>query len=405
MSLSKFNGSQIAASAILDSHIAAGAAIATSKLADGASFLKADGSVAATAAISGVSPTLPAHFATKSYVDSIASGLDTKASVRVATTANIALTGTQTIDGVLLVAGDRVLVKNQTTASQNGIYVVAAGAWSLAADSDSSAEVTTGLHTFVEQGTTLGGSGWVLTTPMPITVGTTGLTFAQFSGGGTYSAGNGLTLTGNQFNVVSGNGGIVTSADQIALTLADSTLTVGGTGLRLSSLTSGNLLVGNGSNVATGVPMTGAVTMSNSGVTALGAGVVGATNIAANVVDETKLKRQTAGTLLVGQGAGTDVLAVGVSGDVTMTQAGVFTLAGSVVRVEDFITNETPTGLINGVNTSFVLANVPRAQVVVMYNGQIQESGAGNDYTISGNTITTLFAPAGTDKIRVNYIK
>ncbi|HWO99763.1 MAG TPA: hypothetical protein VNL74_03965 [Methylococcus sp.] len=128
-------------------------------------------------------PTAAQDAATKAYVDSVASGLDWKQSVRAATTANITLSGTQTIDGVAVVAGDRVLVKNQTTASQNGVYVVSAGAWSRASDFDANAEVTAGACMFVSEGTTNGNQTWVLTTDDPITVGTTALTFAQMSGG------------------------------------------------------------------------------------------------------------------------------------------------------------------------------------------------------------------------------
>jgi len=145
-------------------------------------------------------PAADTDAATKGYVDGVANGLDVKASVRAATTANITLSGTQTIDTtVSVIAGDRVLVKNQTTSSQNGIYIVAAGAWTRATDADADAEVTTGLFTFVEEGTTNGDTGWVLATNNPITVGTTSLVFSQFSDAGSYTAGTGLTLAGTQF--------------------------------------------------------------------------------------------------------------------------------------------------------------------------------------------------------------
>jgi hypothetical protein len=107
---------------------------------------------------------------------------DVRESVRVATTASITLSGTQTIDGVSVVAGDRVLVKNQATGSTNGIYVVSSSAWTRATDADSSAEVTPGLLVFVTSGTANGSTGWILTTPAPITLGTTALTFQQFAG-------------------------------------------------------------------------------------------------------------------------------------------------------------------------------------------------------------------------------
>lgn len=109
---------------------------------------------------------------------------DRKESVRVATTANITLSGTQTIDSVSVVAGDRVLVKNQTTGSENGIYVCAAGAWTRATDADTSDKVTAGLFTLVAEGGISADTLWVLTTNDPITLGTTALSFSQLSGSG-----------------------------------------------------------------------------------------------------------------------------------------------------------------------------------------------------------------------------
>lgn len=119
--------------------------------------------------------------ATRAYVDAKVleevSKLDSKQSVRVATTANIALTGLQTLDGIALVAGDRVLVKNQTTAKDNGLYVAAAGAWARATDADGSPEVTSALLVSVEQGTTQADTSWQLVTDGAIVLGTTALTF------------------------------------------------------------------------------------------------------------------------------------------------------------------------------------------------------------------------------------
>jgi hypothetical protein len=155
--------------------------------------------------------------ATKAYVDAARMGLDVKQSARVATTVNITLSGTQTIDGVTVVAGDRVLVKNQTTGSQNGIYDVAVGSWSRASDSDSNAKVTTGLFTFVSEGTVNADSGWVLTTNDTITLGTTSLAFAQFSGAGQITTGAGLTKNGNTIDAVGTAGRIVVNADNIDL--------------------------------------------------------------------------------------------------------------------------------------------------------------------------------------------
>jgi hypothetical protein len=154
-------------------------------------------------------PTDAAHIATKGYVDSARQGLDVKASVRVATTAPINLAtdlqAGDVIDGVTLVAGDRVLVKNQSTASENGIYVaVASGAASRSSDANGTAdtgELTSGTFTFVEAGTVNFDSGFVISTDGTITVGTTGITWTQFSGAGSFEAGDGLSKSGTQVNV------------------------------------------------------------------------------------------------------------------------------------------------------------------------------------------------------------
>jgi hypothetical protein len=138
--------------------------------------------------------------ATKFYVDNVAQGLDTKASVVAATVANITLSGAQTIDGVSVVAGNRVLVKNQTAQSENGIYVAAVGGWSRSTDADTWEELISA-YVFVEEGTTQADSGWVCTVNAGGTLGSTAVTWAQFSGAGTYTAGTGLTLTGSVFSI------------------------------------------------------------------------------------------------------------------------------------------------------------------------------------------------------------
>ena len=156
----------------------------------------------------------------KRYADALVTGLDVKDSVRVATTANITLSGTQTIDGVSLVAGDRVLVKDQSTASQNGIYEVASGSWTRATDADNtpSGEVTSGMFTFVEEGSANADAGFVLQTANPITLDTTALSFVQFSGAGQIDAGAGLTKTGNQLNVgTASSARVVVNANDIDL--------------------------------------------------------------------------------------------------------------------------------------------------------------------------------------------
>lgn len=127
--------------------------------------------------------TIPAGVATESYVQRQLNMLDAKQSVRIATTANISLSGSQTIDGVNVVAGDRVLVKNQTDARANGIYIASGSTWSRAGDADESPEVTSGLEVYVEEGTLQGKSRWQLTTLAPIVLGTSTLVFSDITSG------------------------------------------------------------------------------------------------------------------------------------------------------------------------------------------------------------------------------
>jgi len=159
-------------------------------------------------------PTDSGHIATKGYVDSARQGLDVKASVRAATTAAINLAtdleAGDVIDGVTLVAGDRVLVKDQVTASENGIYVaVSSGAASRSTDANGTVdtgELTSGTFTFVEEGTVNFDSGFVVSTNGTITVGATAITWTQFSGAGSFDAGDGLSKNGTQVNVNVGTG-------------------------------------------------------------------------------------------------------------------------------------------------------------------------------------------------------
>ena len=268
---------QIADGAINDSKVAAGAGIASSKLADGNNFIKKDGTVAMTGALNMgsqlinnvLTPSAGTDAANKSYVDTQISNLnsifDAKGSVRVATTAAGTLASSfangSSVDGITLVTGDRILIKNQASQSENGIYVVAAsGAPSRATDMDVWAEVP-GAFLAVEEGTTNADTIWLCTANAGGTINTTAITFQQ-------------------------------------------------------------------------IPTSAGLTSSN------------------------------------------------------------------------FVDKEIPSGSINGVNTAFTLANSPTAGSEHVYlNGILQESGSGNDYTISGANITFSSAPLTGEKIRVSYRK
>ena len=213
----------------------------------------------------------------KAYVDSVASGLDVKASCRVATTSNITLSNTQTIDGIEIVAGNRVLVKDQSSASENGIYVcVDGGSWTRATDFDnliSDNEVTAGAFTFIEEGMTNADAGFVLTTNNNIILGTTNLSFTQFSGAGQITAGDGIAKSGNTLSIdAKVDSGIKIDTSKLSLNLGatsiEGTLAVsnGGTGATTldNLITLGTHTTGN--YVATiSDSETGGITVENSG--------------------------------------------------------------------------------------------------------------------------------------------
>lgn len=165
-------------------------------------------------------PTSAQDAATKNYVDGLLQGVKWKAPVRAASTANgtlaTAFENGDALDGVTLATGDRILLKNQTSGAENGIYVVAAsGAPTRATDTDVSAEIS-GMAVFVEEGTTNADSGWVCTNDGAITLGTTALTFVQFTALGQITAGNGFTKTGATLDVGAGTG-ILANANDVAV--------------------------------------------------------------------------------------------------------------------------------------------------------------------------------------------
>jgi hypothetical protein len=219
--------------------------------------------------------------ATKNYVDTNLQGLKPKQSVKAASTANVAsLSGPQTIDGISLVAGDRVLLKDQTTPATNGIYVIAAGAWARSSDLDIWSEIPSA-YVFVEQGTTNAENGYVCTSDQGGTLGTTAITFVQFTGAGQISVSSPLSKSGNTISlgtvtVPNGGTGATTLTGYVygngAGTMTAST-TIPGTAI------SGNI-TGNAANV------TGTVAVANGGTggttAALGRSGLGAAASGAN---------------------------------------------------------------------------------------------------------------------------
>jgi hypothetical protein len=331
---------QIMAATIADAQIAAAAAIATSKLADGPKFVKSDGTVTMIAPLNlgnqtiqnMADPVNPTDAATRQWVlANIAGGVVSSTTVMVASTgANLTLSGTQTVDGVALSAGNTILVKDQTTQSGNGIYTVNAGAWTRMAAMDTWAEVP-GMIVSVQQGTANHDTVWLSTADPGGTLGTTNITFVQLPGPSDITAGAGLLRTGQVIDVVA----------------ADNSMTI------------------NPDSLGVKVDPARAIT-----------------------------------TVAAGIGVNIDTNTLVITSNVLGVKPGTY------IGASNMVIRETPTGTINGSNTTFTLANTPTANSEQVYlNGLLLEPGAGNDYTISGATITMLAVPQTGDRLKASYWK
>ncbi len=309
--------------------------------------------------VTGVTPSAASHLTTKAYVDGLVTGLDTKASCRAATTANITLSGTQTIDGVAVIAGNRVLVKDQSTASQNGIYDVAAGAWVRSADADNlpGTEVTAGMYTFISEGTVNADTGWTLSTNDTVVLGTTPLTFTQFTGLGQISAGAGLTKTGSVIDIGTASASrIVINTDNIDLATAGTagtyrSVTTDAYG-RVTNGTNPTTLAGYGItdavtavSVVTANGVSGSVTSTTTPAITLTLGAITPTSVTATgqIAAQSSIFNNTTGTSSTWQhnstsvgdiGTGNQVISGGSSADFGVTsRAGKLVLGtGSIAR-------------------------------------------------------------------------
>jgi hypothetical protein len=215
-------------------------------------------------------PSSSSDIANKYYVDSVAQGLGPKAACQVATTVNISLTGLQTIDGYTTLSGDRVLVKNQSTSSQNGIYIASASAWTRAVDMDVWSEVP-GAYTVILNGGQAD-TGWVCTASQTGTIGTTAMPWVQFSGSATYFAGTGLTLSTNTFSIT--NTGV--SANTYGSASQSLTITVNAQG-QLTSASAQNIAIA-ASQITSGTIDTARISGSYTGITGVGTLTAGTWN-------------------------------------------------------------------------------------------------------------------------------
>ena len=268
----------------------------------------------------------------KVYVDSAIVGISWKQPVVAGTlSTNITLSGAQSIDGVSVVAGERVLVKNQTDQSQNGIYVAATGAWSRASDADTWDDLVSAL-VFIESGTQAG-TAWYCPIQPGGTLGTTSITWSNFSIAGTYYAGTGLSLAANTFSIT--NTGVAAATYGSASTVP--TIAVNAQG-QITSATNTNIAIA-ASAITSGTIDSARISGSYSGITTVGT-LTGLTvsstitgSISGNAATATSATTAASATSLIGGAAGsipyqsspgaTTFLAAGSNGQVLTLASGV----------------------------------------------------------------------------------
>jgi hypothetical protein len=383
-------------------------------------------SAAFTTATVSTAPTSGNDVVNKTYLDYFAAGLSWKQPVLCATTTNITLSGLQACDGVTPTAGDRVLVKSQTTASQNGIYLASATAWSRSPDADTWNELISAIC-FIETGSTLSGSAWYCTAQPGGTLGTTAVNWSNFSVAASYSAGTGLTLASNVFSIT--NTGVsagaygsasktltatVNAQGQLtvlaASDIAIANTQVSGLGTISTQAASSVAITGgtiNGTTIggSTAAAVTGTTITANTQFTGAGTGLTGtATSLSIGGNAATATSATTA-TNLAGGGAGslayqsatatTAMLAAGSNGQVLTLASGIPSWATPTTGT---VTSVSGTGTVAGISLSGTVTSTGNLTL----GGTLDLSappaiGGTTANTITGTTITANTKFVGTN--------
>ena len=407
-------------------------------------------------------PAADADVANKAYVDGVAAGLYWKDSVRVTTTANITLSGTQTIDGVSVGAGNRVLVKNQSSAAENGIYVCAAGAWSRSADMDAADEFSSAAM-FVEEGTVFGDCAFVCTNDGNVTVGSTAISFVQFAGSGTVVGGDGIAVSGQTVSVdlatnagleisgaklqakIKANAGLLRDGDGLSV-LVKAGLQIDGSDGNLKIRTDGSTLAqsASGLKVADGgigttqladLGVTGGKLADNAVVTAkitdlnvttakLAAGAVTNAKLGADAVDGTKIADDAVANEHIAANAvqqaqmaddsvGTaEIIDLNVTSAKLADDAVTLAKVGWSPEVSDFTGNGSAAAydLAHSCGASFhkmvqVFINGQAAKFVASSPSDNSEYAVDENGSTSKTRVTFGAAPESGDVIQVRYIR
>lgn len=381
-------------------------------------------------------PTEDYDAATKAYVDAAVNNINVHEAVVAATTGNVNL-NTQvrngdTLDGILLSTNNRILVKNQNTPSQNGIYIVTGGAATRATDYDAAGEVSAGDFVFVKGGSVNGNTGWIQTADVT-TVGTDSLTFTQFSGAGTYTAGTGLTLTGTTFSIntattadlstaqtltnktISGSSNTLSnignsSLTNSAVTVGTTNISLGGSSTTLAGLTSvtstaftgaltGNVtgnVSGNAGTVTNGVYTTDTGTVTSTMIadgTIVNADINASAAIAATKISGTAVTQADTGTVTNTMLAGSIANAKLSNSSVTIGSTSVSlgstaaTIAG-LTLTSPTIATITNTGTLTLPTSTDTL--VGRATTDTLTNKTFDTAGTGNVFKINGTGISAI---------------
>lgn len=349
---------------------------------------------------------------TKTEVDSFLQGLDPKASVKAATTGPITLSGEQTIDSVSIVAGDRVLVKDQSPQTTNGIYVASASGWSRATDMDAASEFP-GAYVFVEQGTANADKGFVCTNDS-VSLGSTAITFVQFSGNGAYQSvlnGTGyVRMTGTTVSYVTGTASEILAADGSKIT-AGTNITISGgvisasdTGFANPMTTLGDIIYGGASGVAT--RLAGNTNAAKRFLTQTGNGTISAAPSWGTISSsDVSFGNQTANTIFAGPASGAaaaPTFRTLVSADIPNNAANTTGSAATLTTARTLTIGATGKTFDGSADRTWTLAEIG-AQAVL--TNPVTGTGSANQiayWTASGITGSATFSFNPTSKFTVN---